>query len=106
MDLNTLFGEFLKKVVTEAVAEATKSLVEQNETLLARVTELENQMGEMTEKVDECDVERAVERHFESINITEMLDLDRITEDVVCSRGFNDAVRESLIESLQRGTRY
>ena len=106
MDLNTLFGEFLKKVITEAVAEATKDLTERNEMLELRIQGLEEQLKEVDEKVDECDMDRAIERHFESININEMLDLDNIVEEVTTSRGFNIAVTESLMETLQRAQRY
>ena len=105
IDLNTLFAEFLNKAIAAAVAEQTQALVEQNELLMIRVTELENQLGEMAEKVDEADVERAIERHMEGINLTEMLDFDHIAEEVLSSRAFPDAVRETVVDALQGGGR-
>ena len=106
MDLNTLFGEFLKKVITEAVAEATKDLTERNEMLELRIQGLEEQLKEVDEKVDEADFDRRIERAFEDFNVTEALDVDRIVEEVVIHRQFNAAIVESLVDSLQRCNRY
>ena len=106
IDLNTLFAEFLNKAIAAVVAEQVKTLTEQNEELILRVTELERLTSELDDKVDECDVERAVERHFENFNINEAIDMDGITEYVLDSRGFADGVRESLIDSLQGRSRY
>ena len=97
MDLNALFGEFLKKAIEAAVEEKTKELVE-------RITELEQQVLDLDSKVDDCDVERAVERHMEGMNINEMLDLDIFVEEVVTCRQFNVAVKESLIDTLSRSS--
>ena len=99
MDLNALFGEFLKKAIEAAVEEKTKELME-------RITELEQQVQDLDSKVDDCDVERAVERHMEGMNINEMLDLDNIVEEVVTCRQFNVAVKESLIDTLSRSSNY
>lgn len=99
MDLNALFGEFLKKAIEEAVEAKTTELVE-------RITELEQQVNAMDSKVDDCDVERAVERQLEDMNLNEMLDMDRLVEDVICCRQFNVAVKESLIDSLSRSSNY
>ena len=106
MDLNTLFGEFLKKVITEAVAEATKDLTERNEMLELRIQGLEEQLKEVDEKVDEVDLDRRIERAFEDFNVNEALDLDSVVEEVVTHRQFNAAIVESLVDSLQRVQRY
>lgn len=106
IDLNTLFAEFLNKAIAAVVAEQVKTLVEQNESLLARVAELESQVSDLGDKVDENDIERAVERHIEGINFNEVIDMDGITEYVLDSRGFADGVRESLIDSLHGRSRY
>ena len=106
IDLNTLFAEFLNKAIAAAVAEQVKPFVEQNEQMAFRIEQLETQLGELDEKVDEGDLERAVERHFENFNINEAIDMDGITEYVLDSRGFADGVRESLIDSLQGRSRY
>lgn len=99
MDLNALFGEFLKKAIEAAVEEKTQELV-------ARITELEQQVQDLDSKVDDCDVERAVERQLEGMNFNEMLDLDNIVEEVVTCRQFNVAVKESLIDTLSRSSNY
>lgn len=99
MDLNALFGEFLKKAIEAAVEEKTKELVE-------RITELEQQVLDLDSKVDDCDVERAVERQLEGMNLVEKLDMDRVVEGVICCRQFNVAVKESLIDSLSRSNNY
>lgn len=106
IDLNTLFAEFLNKAIAAVVAEQVKALTEQNEELILRVAELERLTSELDDKVDEADVEKAVERHFENFNINEAIDMDGITEYVLDSRGFNDGVREALIDSLQGRSRY
>ena len=99
IDLNALFAEFLSKAIAAAVAEQTQTLTD-------KIAELEQQIADFNEKVDEADVERAIERHMEGINFNEMLDMDNIVECVTDSRGFNEAVRESLIDTLSRAGRY